>query len=408
MKQPIEHLKGAFDTVGMTQEPLTSDPPPAEPTPDQRRLRRRTNSSLGGVASGTADYFGIDPVIIRLAFVVLAVAGAGSGLLLYIAAWILLPDQTDQDPRPVAFTTSVPAIIIGGIVLVAAASAVFGTIRLGFDSAIVIPLVLVAAGFALLNQRPQGAAPNPSVPTGASPGVASPPPPAPTAAPTAFAPPASGPTHWATPVVEPPVPSTPPPPKPPVTSVTLAVGALLVGLLLGASQVTSLDVGPGALFGAFAAACGAGLVASAFIGRARPLIPIGLLALIGLALAPLAETTLGGGVGPREYTVTDEQELLPVYEVGSGYIDLDLRRLDVTTDHDVRVEVGAGYIEITVPADAHVIVDAEARFGSVHVFGEEQSGVSTSLSRTQNRSEGSPTIRIDADATFGVVEVRRG
>ena len=52
----------------------------------------QTDKKLGGVCGGLADYFGIDSLIVRLAFVAL-ILGWGSGLLLYILLWILAPKQ---------------------------------------------------------------------------------------------------------------------------------------------------------------------------------------------------------------------------------------------------------------------------------------------------------------------------
>ncbi len=56
-----------------------------------RRLYRNPNDKLiGGVCSGVANYFDIDPVIVRLVFAVLFLT-AGIGLLAYIIAWIIIP-----------------------------------------------------------------------------------------------------------------------------------------------------------------------------------------------------------------------------------------------------------------------------------------------------------------------------
>ena len=46
---------------------------------------------VGGVAGGLGDYFGMDPVIFRLLFIVGALAG-GIGILAYLAAWLLIPE----------------------------------------------------------------------------------------------------------------------------------------------------------------------------------------------------------------------------------------------------------------------------------------------------------------------------
>ena len=51
---------------------------------------------LGGVAGGLARYFGVDPMIVRIAFVVLTVFG-GAGIPLYLAGLLLIPEEgSDQ------------------------------------------------------------------------------------------------------------------------------------------------------------------------------------------------------------------------------------------------------------------------------------------------------------------------
>jgi phage shock protein C len=48
---------------------------------------------VAGVCAGVAEYFGIDPVIVRIIFVLLALAG-GPGFLLYIILWIVMPESS--------------------------------------------------------------------------------------------------------------------------------------------------------------------------------------------------------------------------------------------------------------------------------------------------------------------------
>lgn len=54
--------------------------------------RSREGRVLGGVATGVAHHFGLDPVLVRVAFVVLGIA-VGVGLTVYLLAWFLLPDE---------------------------------------------------------------------------------------------------------------------------------------------------------------------------------------------------------------------------------------------------------------------------------------------------------------------------
>ena len=60
---------------------------------EQKRLyKSSTNRVLCGVCGGIGEYFNIDPTIIRLIFV-LFIFGVGSGLLAYIVAAIIMPEQ---------------------------------------------------------------------------------------------------------------------------------------------------------------------------------------------------------------------------------------------------------------------------------------------------------------------------
>jgi phage shock protein C len=59
-------------------------------TTTNRLYRSQSDRMVAGVCGGLAKYFNIDPTVIRLIFVVLALAG-GPGLLLYIILWLITP-----------------------------------------------------------------------------------------------------------------------------------------------------------------------------------------------------------------------------------------------------------------------------------------------------------------------------
>jgi phage shock protein C len=59
-------------------------------TSTNRLYRSQTDRMVAGVCGGLAKYFNVDPTVIRLVFVVLALAG-GPGLLLYLILWIITP-----------------------------------------------------------------------------------------------------------------------------------------------------------------------------------------------------------------------------------------------------------------------------------------------------------------------------
>lgn len=60
--------------------------------PARRLYRSKTDRKLAGVCGGLARYFNIDATLIRVLFVLLAVLG-GSGLVLYVAMWIIVPKE---------------------------------------------------------------------------------------------------------------------------------------------------------------------------------------------------------------------------------------------------------------------------------------------------------------------------
>lgn len=60
---------------------------------EKRLYRSETNKMICGVCGGIAEYFNLDPTLIRLAFALL-IFGMGSGLLFYILAAIIIPTQS--------------------------------------------------------------------------------------------------------------------------------------------------------------------------------------------------------------------------------------------------------------------------------------------------------------------------
>lgn len=73
---------------------------------NQSKLYRDTrNQVIGGVAAGLGRYFNIDPLLVRILFVLLAIFGGG-GLIIYILLWIFVPDDqngtiyADAGPNP--------------------------------------------------------------------------------------------------------------------------------------------------------------------------------------------------------------------------------------------------------------------------------------------------------------------
>jgi phage shock protein C len=57
----------------------------------KRLVRSTDNKMIGGVCAGVADYFGIDPTLVRILTVVGAVLGLGSVVIAYVVAWAVMP-----------------------------------------------------------------------------------------------------------------------------------------------------------------------------------------------------------------------------------------------------------------------------------------------------------------------------
>lgn len=62
---------------------------------NKKLYRSKTNKKLAGVCAGLAEYFNVDPTIIRLAWV-LATLFVGCGILAYIIALIVMPEEPAQ------------------------------------------------------------------------------------------------------------------------------------------------------------------------------------------------------------------------------------------------------------------------------------------------------------------------
>ena len=67
--------------------------------PSEKLYRSRTNRQVAGVCGGLAERFNVDPTLMRVLFIVLAIFG-GAGIVLYIALWIVVPEQPPAGGAP--------------------------------------------------------------------------------------------------------------------------------------------------------------------------------------------------------------------------------------------------------------------------------------------------------------------
>ena len=103
------------DTITRTTPPETGRP---------RLTRSRSDRVVAGVCGGLGSYFAVDPVVFRIAFVVLALSGWGGGVLLYVIAWLVMPEGSegepvaDYRPRQGARFIGLALILVGGVALI--------------------------------------------------------------------------------------------------------------------------------------------------------------------------------------------------------------------------------------------------------------------------------------------------
>jgi signal transduction histidine kinase len=121
---------------------------PAVPAPPRPALARpRTGRLVAGVAVGTAAHLRLDPLVVRIAFVVLGTTGIG--VIAYALLWMTMP-ATHADPavtapaRPARTPRQVAALVA-----LAFASFVLVQTLSGWGADVALPLVLVAGGLAV-------------------------------------------------------------------------------------------------------------------------------------------------------------------------------------------------------------------------------------------------------------------
>ncbi len=374
---------------------------------ETRPTRPREGRKVAGVAAAVARRYDVDPVLVRVAFVVAAFGGVG--FWLYLAGALALPGErkdgtTARGLRPHGL------IALGIVGFLAVGSAFGGGDGPGWGGGGGLLAGLAALGLLVLLHRSRGDRPAvaPEAPTEPTVSLVK-------GAP-AWDPLGAAPFAWDLP--EPAAPPAPPAPRrPPVTAVTLAL-ALVAG---GATALLQLAIGvfgPAAapvLLGVVLAVVGVGLLVGSFLHAGRGLVPVAVV--VGLitwgALAAPVDGWGRDGSDLRASPLTPAQ-VAPLYSSDFGDIELDLSELDLSTGSGpVRTEVrmGAGDVRITVPEDADLTLRASVDAGEISFDDEVRSGVDQELVRTDDLGEdgtasGRP-LQITVGAGVGDVEVSR-
>ena len=71
---------------------------------NRRLYRSRSDSMIGGVAAGLAAYLNADPALVRIVWAILVVVTWGAALVVYIVAWIVVPEEPVGPAEPIAPT----------------------------------------------------------------------------------------------------------------------------------------------------------------------------------------------------------------------------------------------------------------------------------------------------------------
>ena len=339
-----------------------------------RRLTRpRDGRWLGGVAAGLGAYFDLNPAIYRIAFVALSLAG-GTGILLYVAAWLVIPEEGEQD--------SIAAVALKrqrdrpGRAVGLALVAFVGILALGQASIWPDPgnvwVAAALAGAALVWWQVSGhggervvrgaAAPSPSVRR--------------------------------------------------ASLFPLAAGALLVVIgviaLLDAGGVWNADWR--FVLGGMVVGCGALVAAGEVTGRkVGSVIGLALLLVAALAVSLAVRVPLFAGIGDRVEHPTSVATLDSKYELGIGDFNVNLADVPLAPgETHVKTTLGIGDLTVHVPAGVAVEVDGRASAGQVVIFGHIDDGTSVhSLFHDAGSTPGRVLV-LDARVGVGRVTVVRG
>lgn len=349
----------------------------APPAPVPRRLVRDPNGKISGVASGLAAYLDVDVTLIRVGLVVLTFATGGLGLLLYIAASIIVPKAQVWPPpstSPIEWRSALGEDRNAVALAVAAILALIVAFSGSAPTQIVLAIVLIGAGFWMLNERPTGG----DSATGPAPTVGS-----------------VG--HGTTGHVTQPGYGSQPgysgQPGYPAVDGTTTSGAGTTpyyqpaGAGSGYWPPTSAPYPP---------------VPTAVHRRRgpRPLRVLGALGLFVVAFAAIGLRSVDLSAGQVNLAPTDVASLPRTVEMGAGEVQLDLTNLTadelaVDAPHTIAIDMTFGEVALTLPDGVPIELNADVRLGEVtNGYVNPPSGVE-------------PLVIIDVSMTAGEVTITR-
>src|SRR3954470_6081446 len=251
------------DDTPQNPEPET---PPAGETPPQREPRRLTRSGsdsvIGGVAGGLGRYFGIDPILFRIGFVVLAFIGA-VGVLAYLILLAFVPSDGSERTSGTSKAVAVAGAVVLGCLLVTFLSPPLFV----FGPGLLILGLVGLAGVLLWRALGGSAGDDPARTVGR-------------------------------------------------IALAALIGVAVIGAGVGVGLAAAL--GGGVVIAILAVVAGFALIGIAFVGGARWLSVPPLPLVLPLGIVSAAGIDLNGGVGDRDYRPSTTAQLQNHYELGIG------------------------------------------------------------------------------------------
>ncbi|CAL9449704.1 PspC domain-containing protein [Streptomyces sp. enrichment culture] len=427
---------------------------PAEAVDPGRHFRRdRRHQMFGGVCSGLARQYDMDPVIFRITLAVLSATG-GIGLIFYGFAWLFVPyDDEDENQVRRLLTGRVDGHTLAAVLFALVGCGIFLSM-LSNDGVLsfAVILSLLLAGAAYWSRRRGTPSPDPIAAQAAADA-----PPEPQAPPV----PAAYPSWWREPIVKDgtyvggtgylwgpedsrdldiatavgvgvrsgsggvkdvwrPPQARPPKPRGPrgiggrVFLFALLAAGLGTGLTWETQPLgTSLQTGLACALGVI----GLGIAVSAFLGRTGA----GSVVLALLTAGLLAGSTAVPDDIGTDWTRTGWQpasvaQIRPVYDLGAGEGELDLSAVRVPAGDTVstQVEVGLGRIHVIVPQDVTVRLHVEVGLGDIQVPGDGRKDVDVAPGKYKEMTlephtgaGKAGTLRLDLRVGAGQAEVSR-
>lgn len=388
-------------------EPAGSSRPAGAGT---RRLTRDIDRRVfGGVASGLAAYFDVDPVIWRLALAAFGVLTFPFSVVLYLIAWAVVPPNRGYDPdrpregRVPTWVWVVLAVFVAFWIVVPLMGATMTFFTGGpfdfdgsfdFDGPFFLwhpgvfwAFLLIGLGILLFRRSEAGSS---SAVSSSAIAVAADPSASPSALPS------------------------PHRPRSVLGRITVAAALVVAGVAALLENFGVLDLNARQGTALLLAVVGGGLLVGAWWGRALWLILPGVVLVPILLMASFADLLwderFNARTGPREEYVrpTSTAQVDEPFERARGNLTLDLTQLPLSAaPTEVQASVGAGQLEVLVPADTDVEVSAMVAAGAADVFGQRLEGPGLEVRNTDLGEEGGGQLSLDLEVGFGEMEVRR-